>query len=196
MNSYHRITVLGDVYLKIKEIPQKTYDLKPLINAVAKKHVVGDGLLLIDTMNGQVYEKNTKKFIVGRARIFIQDLNEWLCTEENMAEFVSVKQMNKLIAALSGKEKKEISCYSFVYIYIIYSLLPEGSTEAKECAEVMEIIKKQITNFYNANPTNQLAAFLTGCFKPIVQAIKTNNKRLSAHQLPAVPRRHICNEQE
>lgn len=196
MNSYHRITVLGDVYLKIKEIPQKTYDLKLLINAVAKQHVVGDGLLLIDTMNGQVYEKNTKKFIVGRARIFIQNLNERLCTEENMAEFVSVKQMNKLIAALSGKEKKEISCYSFVYIYIIYSLLPEGSTEAKECAEVMEIISKQIINFYNANPTNQLAAFLTGCYKPIVQAIKTNDNRLSAQNLPAVPRRHVCNDQE
>lgn len=188
--------IFDSVYLRIRSDTPKTFDLTKLLNAVANKHIVGDGLCLIDTGTGDVFERNTKKFIVGRARKYILGLSERLCNEENMAEYVSLTQLNKLIGALSKKKKKEISCYSFVYIYIIYRLLDEDAPEVDECIEIMELLYEEILCFYVANPDNQLAAFLLGCYWAIIQALRDRNQNLAATELPAVPRKHVDDDQE
>lgn len=182
------------VYLKMNSDTLQTFDLNKQLEAVAKRHIVGDGLNLINADTGKVCEKKTKKFIVGRTQKYILGLPERLCPEENMAQFVSLTQMQKLIYALSKKGRKEISCYSFVYIYIIYTLLDSNSEEARECIEIMRVLYDEIQCFYDANPTNQLAAFLIGCYTPIIQALYEQNKYLAAADLPAVPRKQVYDD--
>lgn len=196
--AYHQnlLALCDSVYIRMHSSATKTYDLTKLIRAVAKRHIVGDGLILMDSNTDHVYERNTKKFIVGRTRLFILGLSEWQCDEENMARFVSLTQMNKLITALSKKGKWEISCYSFVYIYIIYLLLDSDEDDVDICIEIMENLYKDISSFYAANPENQLAAFLVGCYKKIIQALRRNDRNLTADRLPAVPRKHVFDEQD
>lgn len=165
-------------------------DFMPLIHAVAKANPEGDGdIPLYNTATHEIFEKRTKIFLVKKTRRYILGMPERFCENENMATFVSLRQLQNLIKAFN-KDKKRISCYGLIYIYVIYTLLPTQSTEASACMEYLSALYNLIHRYLESNPDDELAVFFDGCYNPIGDAIKAKNIMLNNNQLPFIPRNH------
>lgn len=166
----------------------KSLDLMDLIKTVAKANPFGDGdIQLYDADTHKYFERRTKKFIVQKTKAFLLGLSQRFSPEENMATFVSLRQLKKLIYAFQ-ENNKHISCYGLVYLYIIYTLLYGKSPKANECLNYIDVLYTIVSNYFEANPDDQLAEFFYGCYTPIYRAIRSQNTMLQNNQLPAVPR--------
>ncbi|MBD5552677.1 MAG: hypothetical protein HDQ96_16175 [Lachnospiraceae bacterium] len=178
---------LSETYNETKEF-LNSLNLMELINAVAKANPFGDGdVQLYDMDTHMFYEGRTKKFIVQKTKAFILGMPERFSLEENMATFVSLRQLKRLIKAFED-EKKHISCYSLIYLYVMYTLLYGKSPKANECLKYIETLHIIVGNYFENNPDDQLAEFFYGCHHPICKAIEAGNIALSNNQLPPVPR--------
>lgn len=179
---------LPKAYNELKEQHINSLDLMEQINAVAKANPFGDGgVQLYDIDTHMVYEGRTKKYIVQKTKAFIQGIPERFSPEENMATFVSLRQLKRLISSFKD-DKKRISCYGLIYLYVIYTLLYGKSTKAEECLKYIETLHIIVGNYFENNPDDQLAEFFYGCYAPIFKAIASENTALSNYQLPPVPR--------
>lgn len=188
------------VYIRIGEMYDTqqnaltSLDLMELIHEVAKANPEGDGKPLYDATTDKVYEKRTKKYIVHNVNKFIADMRETLSIEENMASYASLKQLNHLIRAFC-EENKQISCFSLVYVYSMYtSLNGKSSTEdsrlTKDCINYVIALYDIVRDYHENYPEDEVAAFLVGCLDPILIAIQKKNSRLTGASLPAIPRKH------
>jgi len=178
----------------------KTYDtsksvlqnlnLMDLILAVAKANPNGDGdEQLYDMATHMFYAGRTKAYIVRKTKEYILGMSERFSPEENMANFVSLRQLKKLIIAFI-RDKKRISGYSLIYIYVIYTLIKNKSSEASKCQTYLNALYIVIGEYFEDNPDDQLAEFFYGCYEPIIKAIKAGNIELHNEQLPPIPRNH------
>lgn len=166
----------------------KNLDLDNLITDVAIANPSGDGdIQLYNSNNHEVYKGRTKAYIVQKTKKYILGMPEQFSSEENMATFVSLRQLKNLIKAFNN-DKKRISCYGLIYLYVIYTLLEGKSSKADNCLKYLEALYSLIKNYFEHNPDDQLAAFFLGCFEPICQAMKDGNTTLQNNHLPPVPR--------
>lgn len=163
-------------------------NLNNLITAVAIANPSGDGdTQLYSHDNHELYIGRTKAYIVQKTKKYILGMAEHFCPEENMATFVSLRQLKKLIKAFDN-DKKRISCYGLIYIYVIYTLLKGKSSKANDCRKYLETLHILVNSYFEHNPDDQLAAFFLGCFSPICQAMENGNTTLQNNHLPSVPR--------
>lgn len=165
-------------------------DLLDLILAVAKANPNGDGSnLLYDINTNMFYERRTKEFIVRKTKAFILGMPERFNPDENMANFVSLRQLKNLIKAFKH-DKKRISCYGLIYLYVIYTLLQDKSSKANECQTFITALYILIGDYFENFPNDQLAEFFYECYNPIFKAINSKNTNLQNNQLPSIPRKH------
>lgn len=170
-------------------------DFKDLIYAVALVNPWGDGdIQLYNEETHEIYEKRTKIFIVKKTKEYILGMSERLCSQENMATFVSLRQLRNLIKCFEHA-KKRISCYGLVYIYVIYTCLKGKSAKANECKKYLRALHNIIQDYLENNPDDELAVFSYGCFPPIYRAIEEENISLNNNQLPAIPRNQPRDDQ-
>ena len=163
-------------------------NLEDLIMAVAIANPSGDGdSQLYNRDTHEFYSGRTKSYIVQKTKKYILGMPEHFSPEENMATFVSLRQLKKLIKSFYN-DKKRISCYGLIYVYVIYTLLKGKSSKADDCLKYLEALYTLVSNYFEHNPDDQLAAFFLGCYKLIYQAIKNGNTTLHNNQLPPIPR--------
>lgn len=158
-----------------------------LIHAVAKVNSCVNGKLLFDESTQKIYEGRTKKFIVEKTREYIYGISEQFSIDENMANFVSLRQLKYLIKAFDS-DKKRISCYGLVFFYVIFVLLKDKTPMANDCKVYLNALHNIVYCYFENNPEDQLAIFFHGCFNPIYTAIESENTALMNSQLPPVPR--------
>ena len=163
-------------------------NLEKLIMAVAIANPSGDGdRQLYNSNNHELYIGRTKAYIVQKTKKYILGMPEYFSPEENMATFVSLRQLKKLIKAFDN-DKKRISCYGLIYVYVIYTLLKGKSSKAGDCQKYLEALYILVNSYFENNPDDQLAAFFHGCYDPICQAMKDGKTDLHNNLLPPVPR--------
>lgn len=173
----------------------KSLNPMELIIAVAKANPSGDGdVQLYDMDTHMFYERRTKIYIVQKTKAFILGMPERFSIEENMATFVSLRQLKNLIKSFE-QDKKRISCYGLIYLYVIYTLLQDKSSQATECLKYIETLHNIVGNYFENNPDDQLAEFFYGCYAPISRAIGARNIALPNSQLPPVPRNRPQDEE-
>lgn len=196
-----KINYLDRVYINIPETYAKQKLLFPklnfnvLIHAVSIANPWGDGETeLYNEETHKIFEKRTKNYIVKKTKEYIMGIPERFCPLENMATFVSLRQLKNLIKTYKC-EQKRISCYGLIYVYIIYTLLEDKSPHASECKMYLLFLHSIVQDYLELNPEDELAIFLFGCYSPIYKAISKQNTTLDTNQLPAVPRYHPRDEQ-
>ena len=186
MNPFDRAYInLPKIYDNMKD---SNLDPMALIIAVAKANPEGDGNTHLYNMEThEIYEKRTKIFIVQKTKKYILGMHETFSECENMATFVSLRQFRNLIKSFYY-EKKRISCYGLVYLYVIYTLLQGKSSEAAGIIRYLTILHDIILVYFENNPDDQLAVFFDGCYEPIRHAIEARNTMLENTLLPLIPR--------
>lgn len=185
---------LPETYNEPKEF-FKSLNLMELIIAVAKANPLGDGdIQLYDMDTHMFYERRTKIYIVQKTKAFILGMPERFSPEENMATFVSLRQLKNLIKSFE-KDKKRISCYSLIYLYVMYTLLHGKSPKETECLKYIETLYLIVGDYFENNPDDQLAEFFNGCHTPICRAIEARDIALQNNQLPPVPRNQPKDEE-
>lgn len=185
---------LPETYNEPKDFFQ-TLNLMDILLAVAKANPSGDGdVQLYDPETHMFFERRTKIYIVQKTKAFILGIHERFSPEENMATFVSLRQLKNLIKAFDC-DKKRVSCYGLIYLYVMYTLLKDRSSRANECLRYIETLYIIIGNYFENNPDDQLAEFFYGCHDPIEKAIKEGNIALKNDQLPPVPRNQPQDEE-
>lgn len=183
------------VYIRISEMYNAqvtaltSLNLIDLVREVAKANPNGDSELLYDATCGIVYEGRTKRFIVRKVDKFIAGMPEILSEDENMATYASLTQLNRLIRAFDT-EKKQVSCYGLVYVYIMYTLLVGKSSAAEDCAGYLIVLHNLVTDYHEDHPDDEVASFFLGCFDPIICAVMEKNIHLKNTQIPPRPRKH------
>lgn len=183
-----RVYIRIDGMYDLQQFAFGSLDLMTLINEVAKANPSGDGECLYDTTFGKVCVRRTKVFIVRRVEAYISDLYEIHSEDENMANYASLKQLNKLISAFSS-ERKQISCYGLVYVYVMYTLLEGKSDYAASCAAYLVALYNLVAAYFENHPEDELAGFFYGCFDPIINAVQENNTNLDKAEIPHRPRK-------
>ena len=167
----------------------KTLNLQDLLKEVAKVNQDGDAEPLYDTTNQRFYEKRTKRFVVRKTNKFITGILDGPSDNEDMADFASLNQLNLLIRTFN-EDKKRISCFGLVYVYVMYVLLEGKSTTAADCARYVDALYSLVASYHEDHPTDEVVEFFIGCFEPIICAIRENNPDLTGEQLPRRPCRH------
>ena len=163
-------------------------DINYLINEVAKANSNGDDKILYDCNKDKVFEGRTKRFIVKKVGNFIVNLHEEK-SDKNMANYASIRQLEKLMKAPSLKNKR-ISCYGLVYLYVIYTLLDEESIAASQSLIYVISLYQLVFDYFENNLDNKLAAFLTGCYSSIRKAMESKDYYLDRQKLPFRPRKN------
>lgn len=167
----------------------KSLNLSDLLKGVAKANPSGDIEPLYDAKADKIYEKRTKRFIVRKVNEFIARIRDIHSDNEDMADFASLNQLNFLIRAFD-EDKKRISCYGLVYVYVMYTQLEGRSPAATDCAKYVVALHNLVTGYHEDHPEDELVAFFVGCFGPIIRAIQAKNPNLTAIELPPRPCRH------
>ncbi len=165
-----------------------SFNLMELIKEMAKANPNGDLEPLYDPATKKVFEGRAKAFLVRKVQKFIQGIPESQSQQENMADYASGRQLRYLIRAFK-EEKKQISCYGLVYIYVIFTLLEEDSPYRAKCRSCMTALYNLIHDYFESNTDDELACFFVGCFVLIRQAMTTGDDVLSG-QFPYRPRRN------
>lgn len=186
---FHRVYIRISEMYNLQPISPSSLNLMELLREVAKVNPDGDIEPLYDVATGKIFEKRTKKYIVRMVNKFIAGIPEVLSTDENMASYASLKQLNLLIRAFDDG-KKQISCFGLVYVYIMYTLLEGKSRAADGCASYVIILHDLVQGYYEDHPDDEVVAFFLGCFTPIIQAIRDKNLKLSGINLPSRPCKH------
>lgn len=166
----------------------KSLNLLDLLKEVAKANPNGDTAPLYDVTNGKFYEKRTKRFVVRKVNKFIAGIPDAPSENENMADFASLNQLNNLIRAFN-EDKKRISCFGLVYVYVMYSLM-EGQSPAADCANYVVALHNLVAGYHEDHPEDEVVAFFIGCFGPIIRAIQARNADLTGVHLPGRPCQH------
>lgn len=170
-------------------------NLMKLIEEVARVNPSGDSdMQLYDIDTQMFYARRTKIYVVKKTKEFILGMPERFSLEENMATFVSLRQLKNLIKSFEH-DKKRISCYGLIYLYVIYTLLHGKSSIAAECSEYIKALYNIIYKYFEDNPDDQLAEFFYECYAPIIRAIQDEDIALPNNQLPPVPRNHPHDEE-
>ena len=164
----------------------KQLDMMNLLREIAKANPSGDGESLYDGRSEKIFEKRTKRFVVRRVDMFIAGIPDAPSEEENMAKFASIKQLNLLIRDF-GEEKKRISGFSLVYIYIMYTLLEGKSPVAADCARYVRALCALVKGYLADHSDDEIAIFLVEGANVILTAIENQNTELAADQLPGRP---------
>lgn len=167
----------------------KELDLFWLLKEVAKANPLGDVEPLYDAKTDRFYEKRTKRFVVRKVNKFIAGILDAPSDEVDMADFASLNQLNLLIRAFN-EDKKRISCFALVYIYVMYSLLAGKSSADSRCAEYVVALYNLIHGYHEDHPDDEVVAFVDGCFGPIIAAIEKEDPNLQIDDLPRRPSRH------
>lgn len=167
----------------------KELDLLWLLKEVAKANPLGDIEPLYDAETDKFYEKRTKRFVVRKVNKFIAGILDTPSDEVDMANFASLNQLNLLIRAFN-EDKKRISCFALVYIYVMYSLLEGKSTADSRCAAYVVALYNLVHGYHMDHQDDEVVAFVDGCFSPIIAAISEENPDLQIDALPRRPCRH------
>lgn len=167
----------------------KPLDMMTLLEEVAKSNPDGDTRTIYDAENDKFFEKRTKWFVVHKAEKFIAGILDAPSENEDMAKYASIKQLNLLIRAFN-EDKKCISGFGLVYIYVIYSLLEGKSPMAADCATYVNALSALVEGYLEDHDDDEVAAFLVGCKEPILNAIQNKNTQLAGPQLPRRPCRN------
>lgn len=167
----------------------KELNLLDLLKEVAKANPLGDIEPLYDVKTNKFFEKRTKRYVVRKVNKFIVGILDAPSDNEDMANFASINQLNLLIRAFN-EDRKRISCFALVYVYVMYSLLEGKSLTADNCAQYVIALYDLVHGYHENHPDDEVVAFVIGCFEPINRAIKTKNMNLKASDLPGRPCRH------
>lgn len=167
----------------------KELNLLDLLTEVAKANPLGDIEPLYDVKTNKFFEKRTKRYVVRKVNKFIVGILDAPSDNEDMANFASINQLNLLIRAFN-EDRKRISCFALVYVYVMYSLLEGKSLTADNCAQYVIALYDLVHGYHENHPDDEVVAFVIGCFEPINRAIKTKNMNLKASDLPGRPCRH------
>ena len=160
-----------------------------LLQEVARANPLGDIEPLYDVNTDKFFEKRTKRYVVRKVNKFIVGILDSPSDNEDMANFASLNQLNSLIRAFN-EDRKRISCFALVYIYVMYSLLEGKSHAAADCAEYVKALHNLVHGYHEDHPNDEVVAFVIGCFEPIIHAIEAKNLDLEASDLPGRPCRH------
>lgn len=172
----------------------KRDSMQQLITAVAKAHpITTNSVVLYDEVNNIVYLKRTKQFIVEMTQNFISELSERFCLNENMANFFSLRQLNYLLRSFH-KTKRKISCFSYIFLYVIFTLLDEPSIYGPCCLSYVNYINDIVKIFLAQNGDDEVALFLNDCFSIVNRAIENQRLDLTSEVFPAIPRRSAHKE--
>lgn len=172
-------------------------DLLKLLEEVAKVTQTDDRkITLYDAGAKKFYEKRTKRYVVREVNRFIKKIRDVYSDNEDMADFASLRQLNLLIRTFDKKhgkkqERKQISCFALVYIYVMYMLLK--NTSEIQCVDYVNALYEIVRRYHVEHPADEVAAFVVGCVEPVVQAIEARNLALNADALPGRPCRHPQN---
>lgn len=164
----------------------KPLDMMKLLEEVAKSNPDGHTRPIYDAENDKFFEKRTKWFVVHKAEKFIAEIQDGHSDNEDMAKYASIKQLNLLIRAFN-EEKKCVSGFGLVYIYVMYCLLEGKSPMAADCAAYVNALSDLVAGYQEDHENDEVAAFLVGCRMPILNAIQNQNTQLAGHQLPRRP---------
>lgn len=186
---FHRVYIRISEMYNVQAAALASLNLMELIREVAKANPDGDIEPLYDATTDKFYERRTKRFTVRKVNKFIAGMPEVLSTEENMASYASLKQLNLLIRAFDDG-KKQISCFGLVYMYIIYTLLEGKSPAVKDCVAYVNVLYDLVVDYHEDHPEDEVVAFFLGCFAPILLAIKEKNTSLTNEELPPRPCKH------
>lgn len=167
----------------------KALNLLDLLKEVAKANPFGDIEPLYDAKTDKFFEKRTKRYVVRKTNKFIAGILDAPSDNEDMANFASLNQLNLLIRAFN-EDRKRISCFALVYVYVMYSLLEGKSPAAANCAKYVIVLYNLVHGYYEDHPDDEIVAFVIGCFEPIIRAIEARNLDLKASELPSRPCRH------
>lgn len=164
----------------------KALNLLNLLKEVAKANPLGDIEPLYDIKTDKFFEKRTKRYVVRKTNKFIAGILDAPSDNEDMANFASLKQLNLLIRAFN-EDRKRISCFALVYVYVMYSLLDSNSTAATDCAQYVLALYNLVHGYYEDHPDDEVVAFVIGCFDPIIRAIEEGSPDLKGSDLPGRP---------
>ena len=167
----------------------KSLNLVDLLREVAKANPKGDTELLYDPKTEKFYEKRTKWYVVHKVNEFLKGLHDAPSDNEDMADFASMNQLNHLVRSFNA-DKKRISCFGLVYVYVIYSLLEGKSPASTDCARYVIVLHDLVAGYHEDHPDDEVVAFFIGCFEPIINAIRARNPNLTVSDLPGRPSRH------
>lgn len=167
----------------------KALNLLDLLKEVARANPHGDIELLYDVKADKFFEKRTKRYIVRKVNKFVAGILDAPSENEDMANFASLNQLNLLIRAFS-EDRKRISCFALVYVYVMYSLLEGKSPVADKCEKYVTSLYDLVRGYYQDHPEDEVVAFVVGCFEPIISAIKARNPHMKVDKLPRRPCRH------
>lgn len=188
-NPFYRVYVNISSEFDIHVDKLTSLDMMELIHEVAKANPEGNGKPLYDAATGRVFEKRTKKYIVREVNNFIANMTHAYSAEENMASYASLKQLNHLIRAFSAADK-QLSCFSLVYVYVMYKLLVGKATEDYDFTAYVTTLHDLVHDYCQIWPEDEVAGFIVECHEPIMSAFRGNNPHLTAHQLPGIPRKN------
>ncbi len=167
----------------------KALNLLNLLKEVAKANPFGDIEPIYDVKTDKFFEKRTKRYVVRKTNKFIAGIPDAPSDNVDMANFASLNQLNLLIRAFN-EDRKRISCFALVYVYVMYSLLDANSPAAAKCAKHVIVLYNLVHGYYEDHSDDEVVAFVIGCFEPIIRAIEEGNQNLKASDLPGRPCRH------
>lgn len=170
----------------------KSLNLIDLLKEVAKENPSGDTEPLYIQKTDTFFEKRTKRYIVRQTNKFIAGILDTPSDNEDMANFASLNQLNLLIRAFN-EDRKRISCFALVYVYVMYSLLKRESSAAETCTQYVIVLYNLVRGYYEDHPDDEVVSFVIGCFDPIIRAIEARSQNLEASELPGRPCRHPRN---
>lgn len=167
----------------------KPLNMMKLLEEVAKSNPDGHTRTIYDAEHSKFFEKRTKWFVVHEAEKFIAGILDAPSENEDMAKYASIKQLNLLIRAFS-EEKKCISGFGLVYIYVMYCLLEGKSPMAADCADYVNALSALVRSYLNDHEEDEVATFLVEGTETILDAIQRKNTQLAGSQLPGRPCRN------
>lgn len=188
------------VYIKVgKDFYERNLGLNflELVDEVASHVKQYDGILLIDTINNKkvIYQGRTKAYIVKMANRFIADFVE-VPSDENMASFVSRRQINKLVRVFNG-DHGSVSCYVLIILYVMFSCIidnPNGTSVKKDLFKSFLEAARDLVNAYSAEyGEDVLAHFINECYDTVENAIETETANKRPGDFPGVPKKKPAN---
>lgn len=177
-------------------LDQSGLDFEALIDEVALHKRNYDGIDLVEEYSSEythIFRGRTKKYIVQEVNRFIADLREVQSSSDNMASFTSKRQINRLIEAFRGHNKR-VSAYSLIIIYVMAVIIlknPSDTTfDFSKLQEIVNCICKWIQEYNEEYKDDELAIFLLDCFKTVSDALQHKDTQVAAEDFPDIPKRN------
>lgn len=175
---------------------QSGLDFEALIDEVAIHKRSYDGIALLEQYSSEythIFRGRTKKFIVQEVNKFIADLGEVQSSYDNMASFTSKRQLNRLIDAFRGHNKR-VSAYSLIIIYVMAVVILNNPRQTNfdfsKLQDTVNCICKWIQEYSEEYKDDELAIFLLDCFKTVSAALQNKDTQVVAEDFPDIPKRN------